>query len=153
MQIYNDTIFDLLDENAFGLGGRASLRLKEDVDGRVFVAGLCEVRQYRITFVTAVHLCTQVQSYSCQLRWHGTSALVPLQPYVAWGASTHRKMWCMQVPCRRAEEAMDAQRRGSRTRQKAGTALNYSSSRSHAVFTLALYACDVGCEQRQEVPA
>ena len=43
-QVYNDTIYDLLDENAFGLGGRASLRLKEDGDGRVFVAGLSEVK-------------------------------------------------------------------------------------------------------------
>ena len=43
MQVYNDTIYDLLDENAFGLGGRASLRLKEDAAGRVIVAGLREV--------------------------------------------------------------------------------------------------------------
>ena len=43
LQVYNDTIYDLLDENAFGLAGRASLRLKEDASGRVFVANLLEV--------------------------------------------------------------------------------------------------------------
>ena len=47
---------------------------------------------------------------------------------------------------------MDAQRRGSRTRQKAGTALNYSSSRSHAVFTIALYGTYAAREQHREVP-
>ena len=52
--MYNDTIYDLLDENAFGLGGRASLRLKEDGDGRVFVAGLCLVRTPDVTMRTVV---------------------------------------------------------------------------------------------------
>ena len=47
---------------------------------------------------------------------------------------------------------MDAQRRGSKTRQKAGTALNYSSSRSHAVFTIALHATGhTGREPQREV--
>lgn len=43
-QVYNDSIFDLLDESMPALAGRTSLRLKEDASGRVFVAGLSEVR-------------------------------------------------------------------------------------------------------------
>lgn len=37
------------------------------------------------------------------------------------------------------EEAMDLLRRSSRARQKAATALNYGSSRSHSIFCIALY--------------
>lgn len=43
-EVYNDSIFDLLDEGGPGPGGRPSLKLKEDATGRVFVAGLSEVR-------------------------------------------------------------------------------------------------------------
>lgn len=44
-QVYNEQIYDLLDEQGVGpLGHRAALRLKEDALGRVFVAGLSEVR-------------------------------------------------------------------------------------------------------------
>ena len=39
------------------------------------------------------------------------------------------------------------QRRGARTRQKAGTALNYASSRSHAVFTIILETAEATREQ------
>ena len=43
-QVYNENIFDLLDEPAPGaLGPRPALKLKEDSKGRVFVAGLSEV--------------------------------------------------------------------------------------------------------------
>ncbi|KAA6416833.1 MAG: kinesin motor domain containing [Trebouxia sp. A1-2] len=38
-----------------------------------------------------------------------------------------------------AGAAMDMQRKGARQRQKAATALNYHSSRSHSIFTVALY--------------
>ncbi len=44
LQVYNEQIYDLLDEQGVGpLGQRAPLRLKEDSLGRVFVAGLAEV--------------------------------------------------------------------------------------------------------------
>jgi len=46
LQVYNEQIYDLLDEQGVGpLGHRAALRLKEDMLGRVFVAGLSEVRR------------------------------------------------------------------------------------------------------------
>lgn len=41
-----------------------------------------------------------------------------------------------QVPVGSAEEALDVLRRGSRARQKARTALNQASSRSHSIFTI-----------------
>jgi hypothetical protein len=45
MQVYNEQIYDLLDEQGVGaLGQRGALKLKEDAVGRVFVAGLSEVR-------------------------------------------------------------------------------------------------------------
>ncbi len=43
------------------------------------------------------------------------------------------------------------QRRGARTRQKAGTALNYASSRSHAVFTIILETAEAAREQHNAV--
>lgn len=47
LQVYNEQIYDLLDEHGVGpLGQRAALRLKEDTLGRVFVAGLSEVRAW-----------------------------------------------------------------------------------------------------------
>lgn len=44
--MYNEQIYDLLEEQGPGLplGPRPTLRLKEDTMGRVFVAGLSEVR-------------------------------------------------------------------------------------------------------------
>ena len=43
-QVYNECIYDLLEEQPAGaLGPRPPLRLKEDAHGRVFVAGLSEV--------------------------------------------------------------------------------------------------------------
>ena len=43
--MYNEQIYDLLDEQGVGpLGQRGALKLKEDAVGRVFVAGLSEVR-------------------------------------------------------------------------------------------------------------
>lgn len=43
-QVYNESIFDLLDEPPPGaVGPRPALKLKEDAQGRVFVAGLSEV--------------------------------------------------------------------------------------------------------------
>lgn len=42
----------------------------------------------------------------------------------------------MQVAVGSAAQAMEMQRRGARQRQKAATALNYHSSRSHSVFTV-----------------
>ena len=41
--MYNDSIFDLLEDGMPSLAGRTPLRLKEDAAGRVFVAGLSEV--------------------------------------------------------------------------------------------------------------
>ncbi|BDA50338.1 probable Kinesin-like protein KIF22 at N-terminal half [Coccomyxa sp. Obi] len=85
-EVYNENIFDLLDEPAPGaLGPRPALKLKEDSKGRVFVAGLSEVEV-------------------------GT-----------------------------VEQAMEILRRSSRARQKAATALNYGSSRSHSIFSLAVF--------------
>ncbi|KAK9917104.1 hypothetical protein WJX75_000928 [Coccomyxa subellipsoidea] len=85
-EVYNENIFDLLDEPAPGaLGPRPALKLKEDSMGRVFVAGLSEVA------VASV------------------------------------------------EEAMEILKRSSRARQKAATALNYGSSRSHSIFSLAVF--------------
>ena len=46
---------------------------------------------------------------------------------------------CCQVGVGSVDEAMDVLRRGSRIRQKAATALNYGSSRSHSIFAIALY--------------
>lgn len=89
MQVYNEQIYDLLDDSTGGgapLGARPTLRLKEDALGRVFVAGLSKL---------------EVAS---------------------------------------AGEALAALRRGSRQRQRAETGLNYSSSRSHSIFTVTLYA-------------
>ena len=43
------------------------------------------------------------------------------------------------------------QRRGGKTRQKAGTALNYASSRSHAVFTIILQTAEAAREQDDDV--
>lgn len=47
----------------------------------------------------------------------------------------------MQVAVGSAAQAMEMQRKGARQRQKAATALNYHSSRSHSVFTV----CDSFC--------
>ena len=44
-----------------------------------------------------------------------------------------------QVGVSSLDEAMDVLRRSSRARQKAATALNYGSSRSHSVLAIALY--------------
>lgn len=44
----------------------------------------------------------------------------------------------MQVAVGSAGAAMEMQRKGARQRQKAATALNYHSSRSHSVFTVCL---------------
>ena len=44
--------------------------------------------------------------------------------------------WHMQMAVGSAGAAMDMQRKGARQRQKAATALNYHSSRSHSVFTV-----------------
>ena len=46
----------------------------------------------------------------------------------------------LQVAVATAEEALEALRRGSRARQKARTALNGASSRSHSIFTIAVDA-------------
>eukprot|EP00951_Prasinocladus_malaysianus_P022012 scaffold183352_cov52-Prasinocladus_malaysianus.AAC.1 len=43
-----------------------------------------------------------------------------------------------QVRVRNQEEALEVLRRGSKHRQKAGTALNHQSSRSHSIFTISL---------------
>ncbi len=42
--------------------------------------------------------------------------------------------WHMQVAVGSAGAALDMQRKGARQRQKAATALNYHSSRSHSIF-------------------
>lgn len=42
-----------------------------------------------------------------------------------------------------AEEAVEVLRRGSRARQKARTALNQASSRSHSIFTIMVDAPQV----------
>ena len=57
----------------------------------------------------------------------------------------------MQASISSVDEALDMQRRGARTRQKAGTALNYASSRSHAVFIIMLYATEATREQDADV--
>jgi hypothetical protein len=46
---------------------------------------------------------------------------------------------CAQVGVAGVEDAMEALRRSARIRQKAATALNYGSSRSHSIFAIALY--------------
>lgn len=48
-------------------------------------------------------------------------------------------------------EAMEALRRGARARQKASTALNYASSRSHSIFTIAMFASDAAPAKDREV--
>ncbi|KAK9841114.1 hypothetical protein WJX74_000215 [Apatococcus lobatus] len=84
-EVYNETIFDLLDQHGVGpLGQRQPLRVTEDANGQVMVAGLTE----------------------------------------------------MEV--RSPEEALAALRTGSKQRQRAATALTYSSSRSHSIFTICL---------------
>lgn len=82
LQVYNEQIYDLLDEHGVGpLGQRAALRLKEDTLGRVFVAGLSEVRTgaawpeswLRVTEAACAGLCaTALASLStaCHLTWH-----------------------------------------------------------------------------------
>ena len=43
-QVYNETIYDLLDQHGVGpLGQRQPLRVSEDANGQVMVAGLIEV--------------------------------------------------------------------------------------------------------------
>jgi hypothetical protein len=42
VQIYNESVFDLLRAEPAPLGGRPALRLKEDAQGRVFVDGAQE---------------------------------------------------------------------------------------------------------------
>ncbi|KAL4444957.1 hypothetical protein ABPG77_004007 [Micractinium sp. CCAP 211/92] len=96
-EVYNEQIYDLLDEQGVGpLGQRAPLRLKEDSLGRVFVAGLAEV---------------EVGS---------------------------------------ADKALLLLRRGSRQRQRAETGLNYSSSRSHSIFTVTLYQLGLDAQSSEE---
>ncbi|KAL4448014.1 hypothetical protein ABPG75_005233 [Micractinium tetrahymenae] len=96
-EVYNEQIYDLLDEQGVGpLGQRAPLRLKEDSLGRVFVAGLSEA---------------EVAS---------------------------------------ADEALALLRRGSRQRQRAETGLNYSSSRSHSIFTITLYQLGLDAQSSEE---
>ena len=56
-----------------------------------------------------------------------------------------------QVPVHSVGEAMEAQRRGSRARQKAGTALNYASSRSHSIFTITVSTANAGLAEGREV--
>lgn len=48
-------------------------------------------------------------------------------------------VWCAQVTVGSVEEAMEILKRSSRARQKAATALNYGSSRSHSIFSLAVF--------------
>ncbi len=44
-QVYNECLYDLLDEASVGgLGPRPRLQVKEDAQSRVFVAGLSEAR-------------------------------------------------------------------------------------------------------------
>ena len=50
--------------------------------------------------------------------------------------------WGHQVEVSSAEEALGVLRRGARQRQRAETGLNYSSSRSHSVFTVSAWG---GC--------
>lgn len=57
----------------------------------------------------------------------------------------------MQVLVRNVGEAMEVQRRGARARQKAGTALNYASSRSHSIFSIAMFAAGAALAQDREV--
>jgi Kinesin motor domain len=54
-----------------------------------------------------------------------------------------RRVGVLQVAVGSAEEALDALRRGSRARQKARTALNGASSRSHSIFTIVVDARQV----------
>ena len=48
---------------------------------------------------------------------------------------------------------MEMQRRGAKQRQKAATALNYHSSRSHSVFTVSLGLYADGVLQSDSIPA
>lgn len=56
-----------------------------------------------------------------------------------------------QVAVHSVGEAMDTQRRGARARQKAATALNYASSRSHSIFTIAMFTADARQAEDREV--
>ena len=58
---------------------------------------------------------------------------------------------CCQVEVHSVGQAMEAQRRGARARQKAATALNYVSSRSHSIFTIAMFSADAGQAEDGEV--
>lgn len=47
----------------------------------------------------------------------------------------------MQFGVASSAEALSVLRKGSKHRQKAGTALNHQSSRSHSIFTVSLCSC------------
>ena len=96
-EVYNEQIYDLMEDIPHGAANRPSLKLKEDsINGRLVVAGLKEV--------------------------------------------------CVSS----VEEALALLRKGSRHRQRADTGLNYASSRSHSIFTVALSHPPLEAEDGEE---
>ena len=120
-------MFDLLDEQPPGaLGPRPQLRLKEDAHGRVFLAGLSEVcLSLTLSAPWGAHpSCKPATTLACRAE----QQILRIKRIVL-----------AQVGVGSLDEAMDVLRRSSRARQKAATALNYGSSRSHSVLAIALY--------------
>ena len=94
LQVYNEQIYDLLDEQGVGpLGQRGVLKLKEDARGRVFVAGLSEVRraggQGKGRGVVRVCLCVVGRSL-CSLASACPSSRTPPPPACAGGRGQRR---------------------------------------------------------------
>lgn len=59
--------------------------------------------------------------------------------------------YILQVPVTSAEEAVEVVRRGSRARQKARTALNQASSRSHSISSIMVTRPQVGYDRSQQM--
>lgn len=150
-QIYNEAVFDLLRAEPAPLGGRPALRLKEDAQGRVFVDGAQEASAECIIRHGTVTMSIHQQALSWRARSSGScraappwlSCLQPARRTQAMQLARQVRPWLFQVPVTTAEEALEALRRGSRARQKARTALNGASSRSHSIFTVAVDARQV----------
>ena len=61
MQVYNEQIFDLLEDAPLGPGQhRPALRLKEDNQGRVLVGGLTEVSMLLKIEISVPELCSEI---------------------------------------------------------------------------------------------
>lgn len=168
-QVYNENIFDLLEDAPVGPGmHRAALKLKEDSQGRVFVGGLTEVRRGGVAGLwwwwglgsepargrkrsgvgqlkggwdcCILSPRSGQQEDCCRECWINTGGRLGLTPPTHKLAHKHRQQTHTprpgQVEVTSAAEALKVLRRGSKQRQRAETGLNYSSSRSHSIFTV-----------------